>query len=83
MDYSPDSDVRPNQRLKRFRESQGYSQTELAGLLGCDPSFIGKVESGVRRFSAFAFALEDLTADWEEGPIRARDWVTAPIRKAS
>lgn len=74
--------MRPNQRLKRFRESLGYSKTEIARLLGCDPSFVGKVEGGERRMGASAFALEDLTADWEEGPILARDWVRTPIRKA-
>lgn len=76
--------MRPNQRLKRFLASRGYSQTELARLIGCHSTFVNRLLAGNRRaHGAIAFAIEDLTRDWDEGPIDAREWVRVPLRKAS
>jgi hypothetical protein len=64
----------------------GYSQSELAELLGCSTSFVNKCELRKRRMlGASAFALEDLTGSaprhiWDEGPIKARDWVAVHTR---
>ena len=73
----------PSERLQRFRLAHGYSQVELARLIGCHPSFVNKIEAGTRLPGAFAFEIEDLTALWVEGPIDAREWIPSSRRKAS
>ena len=66
---------KPHQRLKAFRLSRKWSKTALAARLGCDESYVSHVEGGRRRLGVdFALELEDLSSDWEHGPIRVREW---------
>lgn len=63
-------------RLRVFREDRGLTHVEIGRALGCGPSHAALLERGTRRPGlAVAFALEDLTAGWRGGAIKARDWV--------
>ena len=53
----------------------GWSQEEMAEHMGLSVSMVGLLERGKRGIGLeTAFAIEDLTIDWEHGPIEARDW---------
>jgi transcriptional regulator with XRE-family HTH domain len=46
--------------LIKYRETNGLSRSQLAGLLGCSESYVGHVERGVRRLSW------QTAIDWEK-----------------
>lgn len=60
------------------------SQRDLAKLLGCDPSYPAHFLRPDRSPGlAIAVKLEELTADWSEGVIMAKEWVPHPPTIAS
>jgi transcriptional regulator with XRE-family HTH domain len=73
--------MQAGERLRSFRVARGSSQEALAAeitALGCKctQSFVGLVEHGKRRVGLeFAHAVEALTKDWDEGPIRTEEWL--------
>ena len=69
----------PRERLKRFIEDCG-GQAPAAKKIGCDRSYLSHLMTDDRRSVglAFAFKLENATADWSGGQIEAREWTDAP-----
>ena len=64
--------VRFGERLRSLRLAHGYTQIQLAGLLGIDRSFIGNIERGSTTISlsyletiaqGFDLTLSELTED--------------------
>lgn len=63
------------ERLRTFREDMGWTRAELGEYIGLSVSMIGLLETGARGLGLKgAFALQDLSADWGDGPIDAREW---------
>jgi hypothetical protein len=48
-------------------------------MIGCHDTYVAKLERGdVGELGvSFAFRIEELSADWPQGPIRAREWAEA------
>lgn len=68
----------PEERLGDFLAFAGWSRNKLAEKTGTDPAFLYRILRGDRRPGlAFAVAIERITADWPDGPIRASEWVPA------
>lgn len=66
----------PRDRLRRWFDAKGWSLREAATQMGCDPSYPGKIIKGLRQpYLELAVLIERLSADWDEGAIRATDWV--------
>lgn len=64
-------------RLLRFRKARGLSQFRFGKLVGVSGPAIGHLESRKRLPGVgLAFAIEKATQEWDEGPIRAVDWLT-------
>lgn len=77
---SPD----PRDRVRRWMQLRDLSQRDLAKLLECDPSYPAHFLRPDRSPGlAIAVKLEELTADWSEGAITAREWVQHPPTIAS
>ena len=55
-------------KLKEIREKKGLSKGQLSSLVGCDMSYIGKIERGekyptLKTIAKFAVALDVLAKD--------------------
>jgi transcriptional regulator with XRE-family HTH domain len=68
------------ERLKDFITAKGWKTADLAREAHVDHSTISKIITGKRSAGlAVAAAIEVVTADWEAGPIRAAEWLGAPV----
>lgn len=66
----------PSARVRRWRESKGLSVRMAAAAIGCSASAVSLIEAGKRSAGlTVAFQIEAATADWDEGPIAATEWV--------
>ncbi len=65
----------PRERLGAWRTELGMTRQALAGILGCDGSFLGHIEHG-RRLPGrkLANAIEEHSKSWPLGPIRSTEW---------
>ena len=67
----------PAERLRRFAQDRELSTSALAELLGCSRGFVSLLTTGRRRPGlTLAVAIETKTAEWADGPILAREWVS-------
>jgi transcriptional regulator with XRE-family HTH domain len=65
----------PSARLASYRRSSALSGADTAAMLGCSRSAVWLIENQRRRPGRrLALAIERLTADWTEGPIRVSEW---------
>lgn len=68
----------PGTKLRAFRRALGWTTGQAAERVGCERSYVSLLEGGHRTPSLkIAAAIERLTAEWGEGPIRCTDWITA------
>lgn len=60
----------------RWFEASGKSKSEVGRELGCSGVYVGYLLSGQRDRPGLdvAFAIERITATWDEGPIEAKEW---------
>ena len=64
-------------RFARWIEYLGISDAEVARKIGCDASYPPKIRVGRRTPGLdLAHAIERLSADWPDGPIRTEEWVS-------
>ena len=69
-------------RLRRFLEQRSITQSSFAGSAGVSPGMISLLIKGKKQPGlGLAYAIEELTCDWSEGPIRAEDWIKKPRAK--
>ncbi len=63
--------------MARWRAALGQSQADLAAKLGISQTLLSDIERGVAKVSKLTLAvrIEQLSASWSEGPIRAAEWV--------
>jgi len=66
------------ERLVRWFETEGLSQSAMAARLGCQQSQLSRALAGQRGVGlALAVAIERESAGWSEGPILAKEWADA------
>lgn len=59
-----------------WRASLGVSQSELAAQLGISQTLLSDLERGARvKKLELAVRIEELSASWDRGAIRAAEWV--------
>lgn len=59
------------------------SQGEFASRIGCDQSTLSKILAGTRGAGLrVAAMIEEASADWPDGPIRAAEWATPAAKSA-
>lgn len=74
----------PRERTLRFLAESKVSQAELAHEAGVHQTTVSKCLRGVRPMSLqLAAAIERRTAGWEEGPIRAAEWIETEVHAAT
>jgi len=63
-------------RFAKWLEFLAASDSEVARRLGCDATYPGKIRSGRRTPGLdVAHAIEKLSTEWPEGPIRTEEWI--------
>jgi hypothetical protein len=76
--------VTPHGRFAAWFAASGLSKADVGRLLECTPEHVGYLLSRVRAPGLkLAFAIEEATAEWEHGPIAAKDWIDAETRPAA
>lgn len=67
----------PSVRLAHWRASLAISQGELAERLGISQTLLSDLERGATRVKKLELAvrIEQLSASWSGGAIRAAEWV--------
>lgn len=74
------------ERFEAWRKSRGMTQEEVAAEVGCDRGYFAlifkgrKAADGSRKHPILglelAHRIEELSAEWAEGPIRTEEWLT-------
>lgn len=69
----------PATRFQRWRESRTWSQYDAARELGVSQALVSSIERGDAVVTKIALAkrIQDLSAEWDGGPIRIEEWVAA------
>lgn len=71
-------------RLRQWMKDTQRTTASLAEEIGCSRPMLSLVRSGARTPGlAIAIALEDLSASWPKGPIRAREWTSVKEPRAA
>jgi len=74
--------VNPRARLGMWMRDTGRTATSLASEIGCSRPMLSLVLSGARTPGlGIAIAIEDLSASWAKGSIRAREWLSVASAK--
>lgn len=71
-------------RFAAWVTSTGKSKSEVARLIGCDPSLVSRILARQRKAGLdLALAIEEQSAAWEHGPIRVAEWRTTSDESTS
>lgn len=67
------------ERFRAWRTSLGQSQLECAQALGVSQTLVSSIERGDAVVTKLALAakIESMSATWDQGPIRAGEWIAA------
>jgi transcriptional regulator with XRE-family HTH domain len=67
----------PSVRFQRWREARSWSQYEAARELGVSQALVSSIERGDAVVTKIALAkrIQDLSSEWDGGPIRIEEWV--------
>ena len=65
-----------HERFAAWVAAKGWSQHEAARMIGCSQALVSQVIAGRKSVSGLqiAHAIERLSADWIDGPIRTEEW---------
>jgi transcriptional regulator with XRE-family HTH domain len=76
--------MKVHKRFAKWVAWRGTSQSQIASDLGCTQAFVSLLASGKKSIAKLpmAHAVERLSADWPDGPIRTEEWdATTPAAR--
>jgi transcriptional regulator with XRE-family HTH domain len=71
-------------RLRAYLTFKGWSQTDFAREIGHHQTHVGRLLLGKRGPGLeLAHAIERLSSDWPDGPIRMEEWIASDTQESA